>query len=58
MLSALESGLAKSISSCDARYVIYLALVEHVQRPAGLALWDLEGHPEIVDYLRQAGAAG
>jgi hypothetical protein len=43
MLSALESGLAKSISSCNARYVIYLVLVEHVQRPAGLALWDLEG---------------
>ena len=43
MLSALESGLATSISHCDARYVIYLALVEHVQRPAGLALWDLEG---------------
>jgi hypothetical protein len=43
MLSAFESGLAKSIADCDARYVIHLALVSHVRRSAGLALWDLEG---------------
>jgi hypothetical protein len=43
MLSALESGLAKSIADCDARYVVYLALVAHVRRSAGLALWDLAG---------------
>lgn len=36
MLSALESGLARSIADCDTRHVIYLALVEHVQRSAGL----------------------
>lgn len=43
MLSALESDLVGSITDCDVRYVFYQGLVEHVQRSAGLGLWDLTG---------------
>ena len=43
MLSALQSGLARSIADCDASHVFYQGLVTHARRSAGLGMWDLEG---------------
>lgn len=41
MLSALEQGLVKKVVSEKPRYVIYVALPEHINRAAGLTSWNI-----------------
>jgi len=43
MLAALEHGLVSHIIECQPRYIIYLGMVAHVARSAGLVPWEYHG---------------
>jgi len=43
MLSALESGHVARVIDCHPTHVIYQAIIDHVNRAAGIAYWDRHG---------------
>ncbi len=51
MLAILESGRADEIIRCRPSHVVYQAIIPHVERAAGLAIWDKQG-PR---YIRKQG---
>jgi len=48
MLSLLEHGIVDNIIDCTPKYAIYQAIYGHIERSAGLALWDKHGPKYIL----------
>jgi hypothetical protein len=51
MLAILDSGRAEEIIRCQPSHVVYQAIIPHVERAAGLSVWDEQG-PR---YVRKQG---
>ncbi|UCB55971.1 MAG: hypothetical protein JSW45_05440 [Thiotrichales bacterium] len=49
MLVALESGRVDEITECMPSHVIYQAIISHVERAAGRAIWDKQGPRYILN---------
>ena len=43
MLAAIEQGVLEEMVDCEAKYMIYQAILGHISRSAGLSSWDQYG---------------